>query len=203
MIGSVSSGFRRRRPRNATKAATAATPSPAGSRQPRPDDRAAVCEISALGSSNGRLAICGPRPDRWSGASWLATGRRCDCCTLCADAHGVASTDVTGEASARIVRASPRPIMGSTGVVAPTGSLGDFLSTRGSTTSLLGALATADAAAAASGAAWTVSEAEPATAFATGAAAGTGLTAAGSASTSVAGGASDAIRGGSKVKGSM
>jgi hypothetical protein len=202
MIGSVSSGFRRRGPHHAAKAANAATPSAAGSRQPRPDDRAAVCEISAFGSSNGRLATCGRRPDRWSGASWLATGRRCDC-TLRADAHGVASTDVTGDASARIVRASPRPIMGSTGVVAPIGSLGDLLSARGSTTSLLGALATADAAAAASGAAWTVSEAEPATAFATGAAAGTGLTAAGSASTSVAGGASDAIRGGSKVKGSM
>jgi hypothetical protein len=115
----------------------------------------------------------------------------------------VAGTDGTGEASARIVRASPRPIVGSSGVVAPAVSLGDLLSARDSTASLLGALATAGAAAAGSGAAWAVSEAEPATASATGATAGTGITAAGSASTSVAGGASDAIRGGSKVKGSM
>ena len=202
MIGRVSSGFRRRRPRNATKAETAATPSAAGSRQPRPDVRIAGCEISAFGSSNGRHAICDCRPDRLSCASWVATGRRCDC-TLCADAPGVASTDVTAEVSARIVRASPRLIVGSTDVVAPAGSPGDLLSTRDSTASLLGALATAGAAAAASGAAWGVSEAEPATASATGAAVGTGVTAAGSASTSVAGGASDAMRGGSKVKGSM
>ena len=201
MIGSVSSGFRRRRPRNATKAETTATLSAAGSRQPRPDDPAAVCEMSAIGSSNGRLAICGCHPDRWLCASWLATGRRCDC-TLCADARSVASTDVTGEASARIVRVSPRPIVGSTGVVAPTGSLGDLLSARDSTASLLGALATSGAAVAASGAVWAVSEAEPATASATGAAAVTGVTAAGSTSTSLAGGASDAIRGGSRVNGS-
>jgi hypothetical protein len=62
----------------------------------------------------------------------------------------VAGTDVTGEASARIVRASLRPIVGSTGVVAPTGSLGDLPSARDSTPSLLGALAIAGAAAAAS-----------------------------------------------------
>jgi hypothetical protein len=60
----------------------------------------------------------------------------------------MASTDVTGEASKRIVCASPRPIVGSTGVVAPTGSLGDLLSARDSTASLLGALARTGAAAA-------------------------------------------------------
>ena len=201
MIGSVSSGFRRRRLRNATKAETAATPNAAGSRQPRPDDRSAVREFSAFGSSKRRHSIVDRSPDRWSCASRPATGRRCDC-TLCAHGRGVAGTDATGEASARIVRASPRPIVGSTGVVAPAVSIGDLLSARDSTASLLGALATAGAAAAASGAAWAVSEAEPAPVSATGATAGTAITAAGSAPTSVACGASDAIRGGSKVKGS-
>jgi hypothetical protein len=201
MIGSVSSGFRRRRLRNATKAETAATPSAAGSRQPRPDDRSAACELSSFGSSDRRHSTCDCRPDPWPSASRPATGRRCDC-TRCADGRGVPGTDVMGEASARIVRASPRPIVGSTGVVAPAVSLGDVLSARGSTASLLGALATAGAAAAVSGAAWAVSEAEPTTGSAAGAAAGTGNTAAGSAPTSVGGGASDAIRGGNRVKGS-
>jgi hypothetical protein len=201
MIGSVSSGFRRRRLRNATKAEATATPSAAGSRQPRPDDRSVPCEFSAFNSSKRRHSIFDCRPDRWSCASRLTTGRRCDR-TLSVDGRGVAGTDVTGEASARIVLASRRRIVGSTGVVAPAVSLGDLLSARDSTASLLGALATADAAAAASGAAWPVSEAEPATASAAGAAAGTGVTAAGSASTSVADGGPDPIRGGNRVKGS-
>jgi hypothetical protein len=115
----------------------------------------------------------------------------------------VASTDAKGEASAPIDRASLRPIAGSTGVIAPTGLLGDnVLSARDSTASLLGALATAGAAAAASGATWPVSEAEPATGSAAGAAAGTVVTTAGSASASEAGGVSAATRGGNRVKGS-
>ena len=54
MIGSVSSGFRRRRARNASRATVAATASPAGSCQPPPADRADVRTIPARCEPNVR-----------------------------------------------------------------------------------------------------------------------------------------------------
>ena len=203
MIGSVSSGFRRRRRRNATRAAIAATPSAAGSRKPLPDARASVCEISAFGSSNARHTICACRPDGLSCLSWTATGRRCEC-TSCTALPVVASFDVTAEASGRIFGASPRAIVHATGVAAPTGSIGTVLSAGSPSASLLVALAAAGSATAAvaSGAAWPVSGAEAATASTAGAASSTDGAAAGSAAASAAGRAPDPTRGGRKVKGS-
>jgi hypothetical protein len=204
MIGSVSSGFRRRRPRNATRAAIAATPSAAGSRKPRPDVRASVCEISAFGSSNARHTVCACRPAGLSCFSWTATARRCDC-TSCTAFPVVASFDGTAEASGRIVGASPRAIVRATGVAAPTGSIGTVLSAGSPIASLLVALAAGGSATAAvaSGAAWPVSGVELAIASAAGAASSTGGgAAAGSAAAAAAGRAPEPTRGGRKVNGS-
>jgi hypothetical protein len=203
MIGSVSSGFRRRRRRSATRAAIAATPSAVGSRNPRPDVRASACKIFAFGPSNARHTVGPCRPAGLSCFSWTASGRRCDCTSFTAFPV-VASFDVTAEASGRIVGPPPRAIVRVTGVVAPTGSIGTVISAGSPTASLLVALAAAGSATAAvaSGAEGPVAGAELGTASAAGAASSTGGDATGSPAASAAGRAPDPTGGGRKVKGS-
>ena len=213
MIGSVSSGFRRRRPRTATRAAVAAKTRAAGSRQLRLGDRAAVRETSACGSSNACRAIRAAWLELRSCGAWITTGSWCDCTFGAAAVGDAVAARERASASARFTSFTDAGAA-SPGVAAPTGLLGAVLSAGDFSASLLGALATAGnaVAAVASGAAWPVSEAELAGASTAGAAPGTGVVAAGSiepavsatagAAASPAGGASGATRGGSKVKGS-
>jgi hypothetical protein len=164
MIGSVSSGFRRRRPRNANRAAVAATASPAGSRQP-PADRAEVRTIPARCEPNVRP------PDRRPSIAWppMATrsvGRaRCNF-TL---ASGVAVASF----AARVWASTSAGLAG----VTDSGPAGSDV-----TGGLLASPAVTAAAAptVAAGAASTVCEAELAAASAAGAMWGTGAVASGS-----------------------
>jgi hypothetical protein len=222
MIGSVSSGFRRRRRRNATKPTIAATASPAASRQARPAG-AAVGGICVFGSSNTRRATPTAWPTGWSWpVSAAARGPRdrnfgsaaaTPKATVAAlEGAGVVDWEVCG----RIVGVSAFAILGSTRDAARGGSICPEFSALLRCTSLLGPLATAGCASAvvAAGAAVAVSRAGLTTGSTAGAAPGevsdAGAVAARSpepAMSAVAGAAAstagvDATRGGSRVSGS-
>jgi hypothetical protein len=221
MIGSVSSGFRRRRPRNATKPTIAATASPAGSRQARPAG-AAVRGICVFGSSNTRRATPTAWPTGWSWpVSAAARGARDrNFGSAAAPNASVAAVEGAGvvdwEVRGRIVGVSALAILGSAGDAARGGSICPELSALLRCTSLLGPLATAGCALAivAAGAAIAVSRAGLRTASTAGAAPGevsdAGAVVARSsepAMPAVAGAAAStagvgATRGGSKVSGS-
>jgi hypothetical protein len=189
MIGSVSSGFWRRRNRNATRAAVAAAPSAAGIRHPwRVDRAAAVREISACGASKARRATRAGRAAGWSWPSWMTTVGRRDCAFGDAAAWAAVATREEPCACAwfiSVLRSESLPCLLAAG---------------------------ASATATASGAASTVSEAVVAAASTAGGASAVGAVAAGSiepAASATAGGAGSAaaggagaVRGGSKVSGS-
>ena len=128
MIGSVSSGFRRRRPRRARRTATAATATPAGSPQP-PDRRCAAlparCESSARSPDRRTWIACPPKLPRVeertvrkssvaSGvtlATFATRGRvRTSACL-----PGVSDSDAADEVVARIVDVSALTIVDPTG----------------------------------------------------------------------------------------
>jgi hypothetical protein len=164
MIGSVSSGFRRRRPRNANRAAVAATASPAGSRQP-PADRAEVRTIPARCEPNVRP------PDRRPSIAWPPMVTRSVGRTRCN--FTLASGVAVASFAARVSASTSAGLAGVTDS-GPAGSdvTGELLASP--------AVTAAAAPTVAAGAASTVCEAELAAASAAGAVWGTGAVASGS-----------------------
>ncbi|MGZ8693166.1 MAG: hypothetical protein ACXWZT_10595 [Gaiellaceae bacterium] len=187
----MSRGFRRRRPRNASRAAVAATPSAAGSRQLRPGDRAAVREISGCDSSNGCRAIRAAWLPGWSCPPWVATRGPC-IRTFGATAAGAT---VAARERAGAPACFTSVMDGSTGVAALAGSTGAELASSAAAADSGARLATESTAGAASGAAsgagaGAAGSLEPAVSATAGAAASAADTGA------------DATRGGSKDSGS-
>jgi hypothetical protein len=102
MIGSVSSGLRRRRPRNASRATVAATARPAGSRQP-PPDRVDARNISACCESSAR------RPERPPGVTCRTRFTRPEARARLGStlANGIAVTPLTADEPTRTACCSP------------------------------------------------------------------------------------------------
>jgi hypothetical protein len=184
MIGSVSSGFRRRRPRNATRGTIAAIASPVGSDQLRPAERADGRAIPGSRSAGACRADRAARPAGRPSPAGAASRGRLDC-TFCGACAGL-----------------PLAIVGSTGTAGAAGEAVPSAVRRAKSLRAARAVAGSVASTATSA----VSEAGLATASTAGGASDAGIVSAGSATTgtagSAAGGGGEGTRGGSNVSGS-